>query len=418
MKCLWLTRKYPRPTNSGELIYSNGLIRSFAAAGIELTVIAHDNDERPVGGGSVSSTHIDEDKVEWRLGSPQLGSRLGSLLTSLPSDSFRLRNGGPEGALADALESEAWDAIIFDHAAMGWALETIRGMRKGGGIRNDPDLVYVSHNHEAKIRREIARNSTAAFPKKLAMRLDAEKYARQEEELCRSVDLVTAITETEVEAYREKFPRQRYLCLTPGYEGTIHRHREISDETPRRVIMSGSFEWVAKRINLEIFLEKAVETLARAGIELQIVGKTEEEFRQAMIRRHPEVDFVGRVPEMEPYLLNARMGLIIEEFGGGFKLKALEYIFHGLPLAGLDHAVDGLPLTSPEEVLLAADTPSLLARIEEIIDDLDRLNHMRRRSIEICEKAFRWEDRGLRLADAIREMRGAAPADTAASEAG
>lgn len=408
MKVLWLTRKYPRPTNSGELIYSNGLIRAFAQTEAELTVLAHDNDEHPVGDGSEFSSHTDEDRVEWRLGSPELGGRFTSLFTKYPSDSWRLKNGGPERALERALAEEFWDAIVIDHAAIGWALGPIREQRRVAGIQGDPVVVYVSHNHEAKIRREIAKSSTDILPKKLALRFDAEKYARQEEDLCREADLVTAITENEVDAYRENFPRQQYLCLTPGYEGVAHESRVISESTPRRVIMSGSFEWIAKRINLEIFLDKAAAPLADAGIELQIVGKTEEGFRREMLSHFPGVDFVGRVPEMSPYLLDARMGLIVEEFGGGFKLKALDYIFHGLPLAGLRHAVDGLPLKSPDEVLLKPTTELLIESIIATIDDFDQLNAMRRDSLSICQEAFRWEDRGQKLYDQIAEMRSVA----------
>jgi len=122
MKCLWLTRKYPRPINSGELIYSNGLIRSFAASGADVTVIAHDNEEQPVGDNSEESFYTDDDGVKWRLGSPELGGIVASLLTPFPSDSWRLKNGGPEVALMKAVVGEAWDAIIIDHAAIGWAL--------------------------------------------------------------------------------------------------------------------------------------------------------------------------------------------------------------------------------------------------------------------------------------------------------
>lgn len=406
MKCLWLTRKYPRPTNSGELIYSDGLIRSFAGAGADLTVIAHDNDEAPVGDGSEASEHLDEDGVAWRLGSPTLGSRLGSLLGPLPADSWRLKHGGPGRALDEAISGEAWDAILIDHAALGWALRPIRRRRRSGGLPGDPLLVYVSHNHEAKVRREVARSSAAAFPRRLALRFDAEKYARQEEALCREADLVTAITPAEVDAYRAHFPRQSYLCLTPGYAGPFHPDRVITAETPRRVVMSGSFEWIAKRINLERFLDQAAAPLAAAGIALRIVGKTDEAFRAAVEARFPGVDFVGRVPDMSPYLLDARMGLIVEEFGGGFKLKTLEYLFHGLPLAGLAQAVEGLPLESPRHLLLERDVPALVAAVAAAVDDLDRLNAMRSEAFAICRDAFRWEDRGRDLLDALRRRRG------------
>jgi len=406
MKCLWLTRKYPRPTNSGELIYSDGLIRAFAATDVDLTVIAHDNDEQPVGDLSETSIYHDEDGVEWRLGTPKLGSRMASLFTKYPSDTWRLKNGGPEKEFQKAITQEKWDSIVIDHAAIGWAMDLIKQAKLSRNWNQDPAVVYISHNHEAKVRREVAKNSDAILPKKLALQLDAEKYARQEISLCQEVDLVTAITPAEVEAYRENFPDQQYLCLTPGYRGEIHRSKKITAETPRRVVMSGSFEWVAKRINLELFLEKAAAPLAEAGIDLQIVGKTEESFRQEMAAKFPGVDFVGRVPEMSPYLLDSRVGLIVEELGGGFKLKALDYIFHGLPLAGLDHAVEGLPLESPENILLKPDTKSLVAALAELIDDYDRLNQMRDSSMLICEESIQWEDRGRDLYDAILALRG------------
>jgi len=409
MNCLWLTRKYPVPANSGELIYSGGMIRALAASGVALTVIAHDNDEAPVAGGE-GGTYLDESGVRWVLGAARLGSRLPSLLTSLPADAWRLKGGGLESSLAKELAEGSWDAIVIDHAAMGWALpQALQARARGasgasgarGGDRLPPVLAYLSHNHEARVRREVAAKATGPLPKRLALRYDAAKFARLEERLCAEADLVSAITETEVAAYREGFPQQRYLCLSPGYDGPTHRERRITAETPRRVVMSGSFEWIAKRENLEIFLSRAAGPLAEAGIELQIVGKAEEDFRERMRRRHPGVDFVGRVPEMSPYLLDARMGLVVEELGGGFKLKTLEYVFHGLPLAGLEHAVDGLPLRSPEDLLLAPDLETLLKGIVEIVDDHETLDRMRARAIAACEAAFRWEDRGFALREAL-----------------
>jgi len=399
MKCLWLTRKFPRPGNSGELIYSDGLIRSFATTGVDLTVVAHDNDESPVGDGSASSEFVDAENVRWLLGTPTLGGRAASLLSRYPGDSWRLKNGGPEKLLRRELASTDWEAVIIDHAAIGWALDLLKRLTSSPG--STPFLVYVSHNHEARVRRAVARDAAGPLPKRLALRYDAEKYARQEESLCRSVDLVTAITETEVAAYRSQFPSQRYLCLTPGFGGREAERPPIGPQIPRRAVMSGSFEWIAKRMNLERFLSSAADRFSEEGIQLQVVGKTDESFRAEIATRFPAVDFVGRVPDMSPYLLDARIGLIVEELGGGFKLKSLDYIFHGLPLAGLEQAVDGLPLHSPENILLTPDVASLTSELVSLIDDFDRLNAMKDSALAICRNAFRWEDRDRRLLEAI-----------------
>jgi len=113
------------------------------------------------------------------------------------------------------------------------------------------------------------------------------------------------------------------------------------------------------------------------------------------------VDFVGKVPEVSPYLLESRLGLIVETLGGGFKLKALDYLFHRLPLAGLRHAVEGLPHESPEEVLLVETMPELIREVIAAVDDLPRLNRMSALSYRKCEAEFEWSDRGRRLREAI-----------------
>ncbi len=402
MKCLWLMRKYPRPVNSGELIYSDGLVRSVAAAGVELTVIAHDNDEKPVGSLGKHSIYRDEQEIEWRLGSPNLCGRMQSLLSKYPADAYRLKSDGPEEALRDAMLNEAWDAVIIDHAAIGWAADVIASCSSKLGTK--PLLVYISHNHEAKIRPEIARNSTEGFPKAAALRWDAQKYAKLENNLMEVCDLVSAITETEVQAYQENFPDQSYLCLSPGYDGPRFPDREITEATPRRAVMSGSFEWIAKQYNLELFLDRTAQAFADAKIELQIVGKAPDDFRESISQRFPSVSMVGRVPEMSPYLTDARVGLVIEEHGGGFKLKQLEYIFHGLPLVGLDKAIDGLPLSSPEQLILAQDFDGLVKEVADCIDDLPRLNQIRRDAYRICEASFNWADRGRDLVARLETM--------------
>ena len=294
MKCLWLTRKYPRPVNSGELIYSDGLIRSFAATGVDLTVIAHDNDEKPVGSGGEQSTFQDEQGVNWRLGSPELGGRFQSLFTKYPGDAWR---SGKTAARRDLSKMPSRMKNGMQLSSITLRLAGQPGLSRKFAERWKINLWWPMF-HTITKPKSVPRSLEIRpdpFPKSAALRYDAWKYAKLENHLCATCDLVTAITETEVAAYRENFPNQEYLCLTPGYDGFRAEDRVITEEMPRRAIMSGSFEWIAKRINLELFLEQAADKFHQAGIELQIVGKTDEEFKNAISAKFPSVSMVGRV---------------------------------------------------------------------------------------------------------------------------
>ena len=218
---------------------------------------------------------------------------------------------------------------------------------------------------------------------KCLLRFDAWKYGRMEARLCREADLITAISPVDGAYYRSSLPSKEVVDLLPGYSGGgVAPAGVIDASVPRRVVIVGSFEWVAKKHNLREFLAEAGSLFDRAGIEVQIVGKTDTAFVDEIVRRFPFCRFAANVRSVTPYLLSARLGLIVEELGGGFKLKALEYVFNGLPVAALDGAVEGMPLEAGREILKAPDLPGLVEKVAGKIDDFAWLKQARERALE------------------------------------
>ncbi len=384
MRCLWITRQDPRPADSGELIYTLGLLNSLAARpGFEITVLAHES-AKPCDGGP---------PVTWQLHGRIPAGRLKSLGSPLPADAFRLGNPIQRAALGRLLRQE-WDWILIDQAACAWALPM---------IPKEAKVAYIAHNHETEVRRQVAADGTGSLPMRLALNWDARKYGRMEAKLCRRADLITAITPRDAAAFRGEVPGTPVCVLPPGYGGEIPAGppREITAETPRQVVLAGAFEWLAKRRNLEAFLKAAARPFQQAKIRFQVVGKADPEWFAALARQHPWADFTANVPSVGPYLDRARIGLIPEALGGGFKLKALDYIFRGLPLASVEAALSGVPVDPLTEAIAAPD-PEMLARdVAAKIDDLAFLNHAARSALEACRDAFHWEDRGATLGRAL-----------------
>jgi len=368
MRCLWITRQDPRPADSGELIF---------------TVLAH----------RAAKTGKLDVPVKWELHGSIPGGRLKSLLSSLPGDAFRLGNPVQRQALASLLK-QSWDWIIIDQAACAWAL---------GMIGKEQKVIYLAHNHEAAVRRQVAGDRGGSLPMKLALKWDAAKYGRMERALCQRADLISAITPRDAEAFRKETPGKPVCILPPGYAGEIPADapKPITVETPRRVVLAGAFEWLAKRRNLEAFLKAASEPFQKAGIAFQVVGKAEPAWFATLALQYPWANFEANVPSVSPYLDQARIGLIPEALGGGFKLKALDYVFRGLPLASVEAALSGVPIDPSTEAIAAADPESLAKAVAARIDDLDFLNHAARSALDACRDAFHWEDRGITLAKAL-----------------
>ncbi|QJE98532.1 glycosyltransferase [Luteolibacter luteus] len=384
MHCLWITRQDPRPANSGELIYTLGLLGSLAKQPeTELTVLAHRAAAGAEGGPP----------VHWELHGKIPGGRLKSLLSELPGDAFRLGNPVQRQALS-LLLGKKWDWIVIDQAACAWAL---------GMIGTHQKVAYIAHNHEAAVRKQVASDRGGSLPMRMALKWDALKYARMERALCRRADLISAITPRDTEAFGTEFPGKPVCTLPPGYQGeaAAGAPREITSETPRRVVLAGAFEWVAKRRNLEAFLNAAAESFQRGKIGFQVVGKADPEWFAALAKQHPWASFTANVPSISPYLDQARIGLIPEALGGGFKLKALDYIFRGLPLASVEAALSGVPVNPQTEAIAAPDPESLTKAVAAKIDDLAFLNHAARRALDACRDAFHWEDRGVTLRKAL-----------------
>jgi glycosyltransferase involved in cell wall biosynthesis len=108
------------------------------------------------------------------------------------------------------------------------------------------------------------------------------------------------------------------------------------------------------------------------------------------------------VPSIAPWLDRARIGLIPEALGGGFKLKALDYIFRGLPVAAIRPALSGLPIDPGQDAIVAGDQEGLARAIATRIHDTDFLARAASSALEKCRQAFDWKDRGAALAEALR----------------
>jgi glycosyltransferase involved in cell wall biosynthesis len=263
----------------------------------------------------------------------------------------------------------------------------------------------------------MAREARVALPRRWVLWQNSLKVRALERRLTRSVDLLSVITPEDALTLGQQLPPQRVLTLTPGYSGFSAAERTIDAQTPRRVLLVGSFRWVMKQENLTQFVQRADHLLHQHGIELDVVGDVPEELLSRLRPHCKATHFHGFVTDIAPFLARARLAVVPEVIGGGFKLKFLDYFFGRVPVVTLTAAAAGLPKALREAMFNCTDLDAMVAALVTYIDRHAVLNEMQQRAWSASAALFRWGDRGTQLRQAIthvaHEWRAASPIPSA-----
>ena len=394
LSILWLGRTLPLPLRSGDRVYSAKSIGAVARAGARVICLGLDNPDEPSGARDVL-----EPAVDWQLvpGAPR--SRLLALCSSLPMVSARFATRPYREMILRQLATNAFDAVVLDHYSMRWALPVVQRRAQGR-----PILVHVAHDCETEVNEQIAKNYTGDPVRKLLLARNAAKTRHAEQALAQNCKLLVTLTDQDSKAFVRFSPGLQTIVLPPGYSGSKTRCRGPSSSLPKRVIIVGSFTWIAKQMNLERYLEAAAHAFLQHRVELHVVGHVPEGLGVRLRARFPWVVFRGFVDDLDRVFQEARLAVVPEETGGGFKLKTLDYIFGRVPVAAIASALTGIPDRLKAQFIVANDLPGLVDRIVATIDDTERLDLMQNEAFELAEGMFDWDENGRRFVRVLQSI--------------
>ncbi|MFZ3485067.1 hypothetical protein [Sphingomonas sp. 3-13AW] len=395
MRVLYVTRVYPyRPVFGGEIAYSRGVIESLKGA-CDLTVLAASNGEQAAG-------WFEKDGARWRLVPQSRRPQALSFLSSMPNIMWHNATAAYHDGLRELLR-KPFDAVVLDHIASAHVLPLIARWRDA---QPQGCLLYLSHEHERTARTEKYASYTGSSPlRKAAMRLDGWKVGRWEDDVARTVDIVSLINPHERALFEANAGARQYITTLPGYDGARRAARRITADTPMRVALLGGRGPIHKRNILRDWLDACAAPMAEAGVEMDVIGDVEPEFRAMLARRHPTVRFSGFVEDLDAHLQGARLGVVPDTVGRGVKVRLTSYIFSRLPMAGITGAIDGLPLLPGRDYAEAPDHRALTQLCIDLVHDVDRLNRLQENAFAACDGRFDWRTRGADIVEAIREHR-------------
>lgn len=394
IRCLWISRDLPFPLDAGDKVYSYNMARALCEAGVQVLFF---------GFGSEAASLADNWPVDARAVGGSKHGKLRGVFSRLPLASA-IHDTTAYHRVLDAQLRQRWDVIVLDSYGSGWALEACIKARLEKSAKR-PALVYLSHNHEESLWRSMVRDSKVTPLKKAALWLNYRKVRALERRLLENVDLITAITGEDAQAYAGQTNGKTTIVLTPGYSGRIAPAREINVSSPCRVVLVGSFRWAVKQENLRRFLEVADKRFKQQGVRLDVIGDVPRTLLNELRQLTSATEFHGFVDDVSPFFNSARMAVVPEFIGGGFKLKYLDYIFARVPVVSISASAAGLPDSIRRNILCREDLSQLVDAIVEFAGNSAQLNRMQKQAFAEARTLFQWRDRGVQFKQALHRLR-------------
>ena len=229
---------------------------------------------------------------------------------------------------------------------------------------------------------------------------EAKRYRKLERKLAELSDVVWCASGEDKKVMEREAPGSR-IEVVP----TIHELRDSGKafEDRRDLLFIGS---LAHRPNEDavLFFMREVYPLVRKilpSVRLDIIG----DFASAAIQAcdSEDVRIRGYVPDVEPYLRNARVFIAPLRFGAGIKGKVGEAMAHGVPVVTTSIGAEGFGLTDGLDVMIGDDPESFANAIQKLYSQQDLWERVAQNSRVRIERNFTPEVIAETIDNSLRE---------------
>jgi glycosyltransferase involved in cell wall biosynthesis len=262
--------------------------------------------------------------------------------------------------------SGQYDLIVCDGLAAASAFE-------GWKQENHAPTVLFQHNVEALIWERLA-----TVQRHLSMRLFfqilARRMSHREPELCRIFDGVITISEEDASYHRDSYGLGNVLGCVPAGANVDARGVPESVLTPPAgpcLAFLGSMDWLPNQDAVTWFIDEIFPKVRRTvpDVKLVVIGRNPPASLLQLTGDDRSIQFTGTVEDVVLPLRECTLMVVPLRAGSGTRIKILESMAAGVPVVSTTVGVEGLPLRSNEDLLVADDVPGITNAILRLLND-------------------------------------------------
>jgi glycosyltransferase involved in cell wall biosynthesis len=159
--------------------------------------------------------------------------------------------------------------------------------------------------------------------------------------------------------------------VLPDFEDLERSARPVDERTG--ILFIGNFRHLPNVEAVTWLFQEIVPLLDPKLLDLHPLTVVGNDLTPDLIKRcggdRPGINWVGWVPQIEPYLDKARLVLAPLRTGAGTKRKLLQALMMGTPIVTTSIGAEGLDLVADEHVLIADNARDLAVSTERLATD-------------------------------------------------
>lgn len=269
-------------------------------------------------------------------------------------------------------------------------------------IALDIPVIFSSHNVESELSRRLFRRRNPFI--KLLAGVEYRRTVEEERDALARARASLVVSEKDRDSllrlFHDNFSPIHVLpnCAHGRFQPSVQK-------MPGKGILTvGSFGWYPNREGLIWFVDKVLPLLRKKFPE-EIIRVAGSEMAPSLCRKlkRQGIDVHADVPDILPFLQEARLLFVPLRIGGGTRIKIVEAWAAGLPVVSTALGAEGLPYRPGVNILIADDAMGFAVEIGRLLED-DRLYRKIRSEGLEESRNLRWSNMNLLLAEIYRNI--------------
>lgn len=305
-------------------------------------------------------------------------SQLRALLSSRPFAAHMARSDEMQSAIDRICSVRKFDLIQVESCSMAQ-------FRFPDGV----PVVIDEHNIEYELCRRLAQAERSRL-RRVYNRLEYLRFRGFEQRAwTRSAGCVLT-SEREIPQVQRAAPRTPTAVVRNGVDLERFTPSEGSVE-PDTVVFNATFDYRPNADAVEYLVSEIWPLVLRRRprARLLLIGYMPAELEPRI--KGPQVEVVGRVEDLQPWLANAAVVVVPLRIGAGTRLKVVEGLAMGKSMVSTTLGAEGVPVIDGEHLLIADTAEAFADRVADLLSDPGLGAQMGAAGRRLMEREYSWK---------------------------